>query len=61
LARRAGDPDDAHHRLLAILALDPYDEDAHRTLVATLSAAGRHGEARRARTRYGEAMRALTH
>jgi DNA-binding SARP family transcriptional activator len=56
LARRAGDTDEALHRLLALLDLDPYDEDAHRSIVATLVAAGRHGEARRAQRRYRDAM-----
>jgi DNA-binding SARP family transcriptional activator len=32
---------------LRVLERDPYDEEAHLGLVATLSAAGRHGEARR--------------
>jgi DNA-binding SARP family transcriptional activator len=59
LARRSGDTDEALCHLLAILERDPYDEDAHRTIVATLVAAGRHGEARRAHDRYVEAMRSI--
>lgn len=41
---------------LRILALDPFDEEAHLGLVSSLSAAGRHGEARRAYRRYVERM-----
>ena len=33
--------------MLRVLARDPYDERAHLLLVTALSAAGRHGEARR--------------
>jgi DNA-binding SARP family transcriptional activator/ATP/maltotriose-dependent transcriptional regulator MalT len=59
LARHAGDADQVHSHLLSILEQDQYDEDAHRTLVSTLVAAGRHGEARRAQVRYREAMAAI--
>lgn len=59
LARRAGDTDEALGHLLSILEHDPYDEDAHRARIATLVAAGRHGEARRAHTRYVDAMRSI--
>ena len=59
LARAAGEPDEAAAHLLAILEHDPYDEDAHRTLVAVLSGAGRHGEAMRAQQRYRDAMVAI--
>ncbi|GIJ77059.1 Transcriptional regulatory protein, C terminal [Micromonospora phaseoli] len=45
--------------LLRLLERDPYDEAAHRSLVRCLARAGRHGEARRAFDRYGEAMRAI--
>ncbi|HEU4426207.1 MAG TPA: bacterial transcriptional activator domain-containing protein, partial [Pilimelia sp.] len=45
--------------LLRLLEKDPYDEPAHRTLVRTLVAGGQHGEARRAFTRYRDAMRAI--
>lgn len=59
LARDAGDSWAAVRYLHQILASDPYDEPAHRSLVQTLAAAGSHGEARRAYGRYAEAMRAL--
>jgi DNA-binding SARP family transcriptional activator len=59
LARRAGDVDEAVARVLELLELDPYDEAAHADTVAVLTTAGRHGEARRARDRYADAMRAL--
>jgi len=52
LARGAGDIDGAVSHALVLLEYDPYDEDAHRTLIALLAGAGRHGEARRAHTRY---------
>ena len=45
--------------LLRLLERDPYDEPAHRSLVRRLVRAGRHGEARRAFHRYGEAMREI--
>jgi DNA-binding SARP family transcriptional activator len=45
--------------LLRLLAVDPYDEAAHRALVRTLAAAGQHGEARRAFARYRAAMREI--
>jgi ATP/maltotriose-dependent transcriptional regulator MalT/DNA-binding SARP family transcriptional activator len=41
---------------LRLLARDPYDEESHVALVGSLSAAGRHGEARRAYRRYVERM-----
>ncbi len=47
LALGAGDHDGAARYLLRVLARDPYDERAHLHLVTALSAAGRHGEARR--------------
>jgi DNA-binding SARP family transcriptional activator len=59
VARAAHDPDEATSHLLAILEHDPYDEDAHRTLIAVLSGAGRHGEAMRARQRYHGALAAI--
>jgi DNA-binding SARP family transcriptional activator/ATP/maltotriose-dependent transcriptional regulator MalT len=43
--------------LLRLLERDPYDQPAHRALVRALVAGGQHGEARRAFTRYGDAMR----
>jgi len=59
LSRAAGDTEQAVCHLLQILHQDPYDETAHRTMVDTLAADGRHGEARRAFDRYAEAMRAI--
>ncbi|GAA1773811.1 BTAD domain-containing putative transcriptional regulator [Luedemannella helvata] len=56
IGRRTGA---ALDHLLAILERDPYDEGAHRALVDTLVAAGRHGEARRAFDRYASAMRTI--
>jgi DNA-binding SARP family transcriptional activator len=55
---------DGEHRRAAalfvrLLAVDPYDEDAHRKLVEALVGAGRHGEARRAFDRWARAMRAI--
>jgi DNA-binding SARP family transcriptional activator len=47
LALAAGDHDGAVRYLLRVLARDPYDERAHLLLVTALTAAGRHGEARR--------------
>jgi DNA-binding SARP family transcriptional activator len=47
LALSAGDHDGATRYLLRVLARDPYDERAHLHLVTALTAAGRHGEARR--------------
>ena len=43
----------------ALLAADPYDEQAHRLLVRMLTRTGRHGEARRAYERWADAMRAI--
>jgi two-component SAPR family response regulator len=59
LCRQTGLVDDAVHYQLKVLDKDPYDEHVHRELVATLAAAGRHGESRRARARYLAAMRAI--
>lgn len=47
LALAAGEHDGAVRFLLRVLARDPYDERAHLHLVTALTAAGRHGEARR--------------
>jgi DNA-binding SARP family transcriptional activator len=52
-----GDADHSVGCLVRLLAADPYDEPAHRRLVAVLSGAGRHGEARRALDRWTRAMR----
>ncbi|MFN8193190.1 MAG: BTAD domain-containing putative transcriptional regulator [Nocardioidaceae bacterium] len=53
---RAGDIDGAVTALVRLLAADPFDEPAHRMLVAVLVRAGRHGEARRAYDRWTAAM-----
>jgi DNA-binding SARP family transcriptional activator/tetratricopeptide (TPR) repeat protein len=45
--------------LLRLLAVDRYDEAAHRALVRVLAAGGQHGEARRAFNRYRAAMREI--
>ena len=58
-AGRAAGVDAAVGYLLRLLERDPYDEAAHRGLVRCLVRAGRHGEARRAFDRYGDAMRAI--
>jgi DNA-binding SARP family transcriptional activator/tetratricopeptide (TPR) repeat protein len=58
-AGRPAGVDAAVGYLLRLLERDPYDEPAHRSLVRGLVRAGRHGEARRAFDRYGEAMRAI--
>ncbi|MDX5319285.1 MAG: bacterial transcriptional activator domain-containing protein, partial [Actinomycetes bacterium] len=61
-ARRvAGDesPAEAVALLRRVLAIDPYDEVAHRALVAQLRRDGRHGEAAQAQRRYEEAMAEL--
>jgi ATP/maltotriose-dependent transcriptional regulator MalT/DNA-binding SARP family transcriptional activator len=59
LAAAADDAAAAVRYLLRVLALDEYDEDAHLRLIATLSRAGLHGDARRAYRRYVEAMREI--
>ena len=46
-AAARGDVDATTRYSLRVLERDPYDEPAHLGLVATLDAAGRHGEARR--------------
>ena len=56
LAFAAGDHDGAARYLLRVLARDPYDERAHLQLVTALSAAGRHGEARRMYRAYSGRM-----
>lgn len=48
----AGDYEAAARLLLRLLRHDPYDEPASLSLVSTLIALGRHGEARRAYHRY---------
>jgi LuxR family transcriptional regulator, maltose regulon positive regulatory protein len=55
-AAAAGEHDLAVRYHLRVLERDAYDEEAHLGLVATLAAAGRHGEARRRYRIYGEKM-----
>ena len=55
-AATAGNHDLAVRYHLRILERDAYDEEAHLGLVATLAAAGRHGEARRRYRIYGQKM-----
>jgi ATP/maltotriose-dependent transcriptional regulator MalT/DNA-binding SARP family transcriptional activator len=55
-AAKAGEHDLAVRYHLRVLERDAYDEEAHLGLVATLAAAGRHGEARRRYRIYGEQM-----
>lgn len=52
LAARAGDDEATIRYRLRVLERDPYDERAHVALVASLLAAGRRGDARRAYHRY---------
>jgi len=55
-AAEAAEHDQAVRFHLRVLERDAYDEEAHLGLVATLVAAGRHGEARRRYRIYGEQM-----
>jgi len=55
-AHQRHDTDAATRFYLRILERDPYDESAHLGLVATLEAAGRHGEARRCFRTYSTRM-----
>lgn len=55
-AEASGRLDAAVRYRLRMLERDPYDEESHLELVATLVAAGRHGEARR---RYGAYVNAM--
>jgi pimeloyl-ACP methyl ester carboxylesterase/DNA-binding SARP family transcriptional activator len=48
--------DDAAQHAWAMLELDEFDERAHETLVRSLAAGGRHGEARLAADRYRSCM-----
>jgi DNA-binding SARP family transcriptional activator len=59
LSRAGGDLDQAATCLVRLLAVDPFDDSAHRALVRALVAAGRHGEARRAFDRWSAAMRQI--
>jgi DNA-binding SARP family transcriptional activator len=52
LAEAEGDHEAAVRLRLRVLERDPYDEGAHLALVASLTAARRHGGARRAHRRY---------
>lgn len=56
LCGRKGDHDRAAGHLRRLLGEDRYDEDAHRTLIAVLRRAGRHGQGRLAAARYRSAM-----
>jgi DNA-binding SARP family transcriptional activator len=56
LHSRARRYSEAHVLLLRLLAEDPFDAQVHGLLVKTLVRAGRHGEARRAFTRWHTAM-----
>ncbi|MGZ5399802.1 MAG: tetratricopeptide repeat protein [Nocardioides sp.] len=56
VATQEGRSNDASAILTRLLGVDPYDERVHRGLVRNLVRAGRHGEARRAFARWGEAM-----
>lgn len=55
-AAQGGDHDAAVRYLLRLLERDPFDEEAHLLLVATLDRAGRHGEARRRYRAYAARM-----
>jgi DNA-binding SARP family transcriptional activator len=59
LSRAGGDLNQAATCLVRLLAVDPFDDSAHRALVRALAAAGRHGEARRAFDRWTAAMRQI--
>jgi DNA-binding SARP family transcriptional activator len=56
IAAEAGDHDLAVRYQLRLLERDPYDEEAHISLVVALAKAGRHGEARRRYRLYSERM-----
>ncbi len=59
LYRADGDIDRATSQWLRIIERDPYDEEAHLSVVELLSAKRRHGEARRAYRRYAAQMAEL--
>ncbi len=59
ISRKRGRAGAAVGHLLRLLSVDPYDEAGHRALIEALVAGGQHGEAKRARARYLEAMRAI--
>ena len=58
-AASGGDHDAASRYLLRILERDAFDERAHLSLIDSLEAAGRHGEARRAYRAYAAKMTEL--
>jgi DNA-binding SARP family transcriptional activator len=58
-AERAGEYPLASRYCLRVLERDPYDENAHLTLVRVLAAAGSHGEARRCYQTYVTRMREI--
>ncbi|MDQ1440488.1 MAG: hypothetical protein QOG97_716 [Acidimicrobiaceae bacterium] len=58
-ATDVGDHDSAVRYYLRLLERDPFDEDGHLALVATLESAGRHGEARRRYRAYVARMEEL--
>jgi DNA-binding SARP family transcriptional activator len=60
LTGEAGEHAVAAGYLRRLIERDPWDESAHLRLVATLAAAGQHGEARRAYRTYAGRMRELT-
>jgi DNA-binding SARP family transcriptional activator len=55
----AGENAEAARYFHRILDMDPYDERSHLALIRLHLRSGRHGEARRAYQRYGEAMLAV--
>jgi ATP/maltotriose-dependent transcriptional regulator MalT len=55
-----GERDLAARYLLRSLEKDPYDEEAHLTLVELLASGGRHGEARRAYRTYAARMEEIS-
>jgi DNA-binding SARP family transcriptional activator/tetratricopeptide (TPR) repeat protein len=59
LHSRSGRPGDAQVLLVRLLDADPYDAQIHGLLVRTLVRWGRHGEARRAFSRWADAMDAV--
>lgn len=59
MACESGDSQACIDHRLRILERDPYDEEAHLGIVATLSGIGRHGEARRFYRRYVARMEEL--
>jgi DNA-binding SARP family transcriptional activator len=59
MAEASAEHDMALRLYLRILEWDPYDEDAHLSLIGVLDHAGRHGEARRRYRSYAERMREI--